>query len=634
MTTLAEHMIVVDAKNQLTEQEQLQDDCDVQATNIVLQGLPPDVYSLVNHYNMAKDIWDRVKLLMQGTELSYQERERKLYNEFDKFTSVKASLGEYQVSELSSPEWSKFVTDVKLAKNLYNTNYDKLYAYLSQHDGHVNEVRLLRERYPNPLALVANHHTQSHSAQTSSNPRNQATVQDGRVTIQQVQGRQGQGTWQGGALSLRGLGTLHGSRKRCCWFWHRKLGQVLDEEQLAFLADPGILNGQAIQTTILQNDAFQTDDLDAYDSDCDDISSIKAILMPNLSSYGSDVLFEVPQHDTYQNDDMLNQSVQETQYFEQSLIDYVPDNEITNDSNIISYEQYLQETQNAIVQDTNSYAQQDAMLMSVFEQMSNHVNNWDKVLSKEDFKGTRIEHGFKRAFMSLFGQDNDTFKSTMLLNTSIFAEYTGIEVKQFRETLLQHISNVKKSVAERTRHQRQYDRRWTDIKKCRLKSGMSRDVFRSDDVMSGPFIARAIWLRTIGLTKMIRDIRFRLKSINGLRGWTSGGWTFLALDCTRTFVTSGSLSTTLGEGEKGGGIGGPSFDCCKLVENWVVELDELHLEDRVQHFPDYNLLQLQKHMLGYYHDILEKRCHRWHDTGSKDVVLTSNTTLLNRFNES
>ncbi|GKC89562.1 hypothetical protein Tco_1150211 [Tanacetum coccineum] len=34
---------------ELTKQEQLQDDYDVQATNIVLQGLLPDVYSLVNH---------------------------------------------------------------------------------------------------------------------------------------------------------------------------------------------------------------------------------------------------------------------------------------------------------------------------------------------------------------------------------------------------------------------------------------------------------------------------------------------------------------------------------------------------------------------------------------------------------
>ncbi|GJZ60663.1 hypothetical protein Tco_0616479 [Tanacetum coccineum] len=39
-----------------------------------------------------------------------------------------------------------------------------------------------------------------------------------------------------------------------------------------------------------------------------------------------------------------------------------------------------------------------------------------EILSKEDLKGTRIEHGFKRAFMSLFGQDDDTFTSMMLLN--------------------------------------------------------------------------------------------------------------------------------------------------------------------------------------------------------------------------
>ncbi|GJT09472.1 retrovirus-related pol polyprotein from transposon TNT 1-94 [Tanacetum coccineum] len=49
-------------------------------------------------------------------------------------------------------------------------------------------------------------------------------------------------------------------------------GQELDEEQLAFLVDLGILDGQVIQTTIPQNAAFQTDDLDAYDSDCDDFS--------------------------------------------------------------------------------------------------------------------------------------------------------------------------------------------------------------------------------------------------------------------------------------------------------------------------------------------------------------------------
>ncbi|GJV39877.1 hypothetical protein Tco_1418317 [Tanacetum coccineum] len=168
---------------ELTNQEKLQDDCDVRATNIVLQGLPPDVYSLVNHHHIAKEIWDRVKLHMQGTELSQQERECKLYNELDRFTLVKGeSLHEYylrfaqlmndmhtigmtmqqmQVNTkfLNSlpPEWSKFVTDVKLVKNMHTSNYDQLYAYLSQHEAHATEVCLIRERYPDPLSLIVNY---------------------------------------------------------------------------------------------------------------------------------------------------------------------------------------------------------------------------------------------------------------------------------------------------------------------------------------------------------------------------------------------------------------------------------------------------------------------------------------------
>nr|GFA97004.1 hypothetical protein [Tanacetum cinerariifolium] len=80
----------------LTEAQKLQDDWDVQATNIILHGLPLYVYVLVNHQEAAKDIRDRVKLLMKGTELSYQERKCRLYNLFDKFASVQGeTLYEY-----------------------------------------------------------------------------------------------------------------------------------------------------------------------------------------------------------------------------------------------------------------------------------------------------------------------------------------------------------------------------------------------------------------------------------------------------------------------------------------------------------------------------------------------------------
>ncbi|GKF34152.1 integrase, catalytic region, zinc finger, CCHC-type containing protein [Tanacetum coccineum] len=53
------------------------------------------------------------------------------------------------------PEWSKFVTDVKLAKDMHTTNFDHLYAHQRQHEAHANEVRLERQRYPDQLALVA-----------------------------------------------------------------------------------------------------------------------------------------------------------------------------------------------------------------------------------------------------------------------------------------------------------------------------------------------------------------------------------------------------------------------------------------------------------------------------------------------
>ncbi|GJW15627.1 hypothetical protein Tco_0019760 [Tanacetum coccineum] len=132
--------------------EKLQAECDLKATNIVLQGLPPDVYAIVNHQKVAKEIWDTIKLLMQGTKLSLQEKECKLYDEFD--TPVQVST---KFLNILPPEWSKFVTYVKLARDLHTTNYDQLYSYLEQHEAHANETRLMRERYPDPLAFVANY---------------------------------------------------------------------------------------------------------------------------------------------------------------------------------------------------------------------------------------------------------------------------------------------------------------------------------------------------------------------------------------------------------------------------------------------------------------------------------------------
>ncbi|GJS94288.1 hypothetical protein Tco_0801256 [Tanacetum coccineum] len=60
---------------ELTPAEAIQADCDIKAINIILQGLPTEIYALVSQHRVAKDLWEKIKLLMQGTSLTKQERD-------------------------------------------------------------------------------------------------------------------------------------------------------------------------------------------------------------------------------------------------------------------------------------------------------------------------------------------------------------------------------------------------------------------------------------------------------------------------------------------------------------------------------------------------------------------------------
>ncbi|GJU20059.1 hypothetical protein Tco_1470499 [Tanacetum coccineum] len=46
----------------------------IRAKNILLQGLPKDIYKLINHNTDTKDIWDNVKMLLEGSELTKDDR--------------------------------------------------------------------------------------------------------------------------------------------------------------------------------------------------------------------------------------------------------------------------------------------------------------------------------------------------------------------------------------------------------------------------------------------------------------------------------------------------------------------------------------------------------------------------------
>ncbi|GKB42769.1 integrase, catalytic region, zinc finger, CCHC-type containing protein [Tanacetum coccineum] len=133
----------------LTPEEKERFIADIRAMNILLQGLLKDIYTFINHYTDAKDILDNVKMLIEGSGLTKDERESQFYDEFEHFHQNKGeTIHKYYV---------RFVTAVKLNRGLKQSNYDQLYAYLKQHEAHANENKMLLERYNqhaiDPLAL-------------------------------------------------------------------------------------------------------------------------------------------------------------------------------------------------------------------------------------------------------------------------------------------------------------------------------------------------------------------------------------------------------------------------------------------------------------------------------------------------
>ncbi|GKA30524.1 integrase, catalytic region, zinc finger, CCHC-type containing protein [Tanacetum coccineum] len=430
---------------------------------------------------------------MQGTSLIKQERECKLYDESDKFAYKKREtlrdfylrfslllndmniynmkLEQFQVNtkflNTLPPEWSKFVTDVKLVWDLHTTNVDQLHAYLGQHEYHVNESQQysthqsstpLSITYPSNEYQSSIHHnvyspsssipqleyaplvnqqsefsqpetglivhvfqkgddpidainhmmsfftavvtsrypTTNNQLRNSSNPRQQATINNGRCTKPK--------------------------RKRDdSWFKEKVLlveaqahGQILNEEELAFLADPGIPEGQATQTVITHNAAYQADDLDAYDSDCDELNSAKVALMANLSHYGSDALAE---------SNVVNHS----------------ETEITSDRNIVPYSQYVIESQQATVQNSKSIVQQDDLILSVIEQLKTQVANCTKInlenKSVNDTLTAELERYKEQVKVLKEGQNVDSKSQNNVSDTCA----QSVEIDLLKQTLSEHL---------------------------------------------------------------------------------------------------------------------------------------------------------------------------------------------------
>ncbi|GKE90666.1 hypothetical protein Tco_1571761 [Tanacetum coccineum] len=73
----------------LSAEEKERYKASIRAMNILLQGIPKDIYTLINYYTDAKDIWDNVKMILEGSKLTKDDMESQLYDKFKHFHQIK-----------------------------------------------------------------------------------------------------------------------------------------------------------------------------------------------------------------------------------------------------------------------------------------------------------------------------------------------------------------------------------------------------------------------------------------------------------------------------------------------------------------------------------------------------------------
>nr|GEV98108.1 putative reverse transcriptase domain-containing protein [Tanacetum cinerariifolium] len=394
--------------SELSATEAIQADCHVNATNIILQGLPPEEMECKLY-----DEFDKFAYKKEETLHEFYLRFSLLLNDMNIY-NIKLEQFQVNIKFLNTlpPEWSKFVTDVKLVRDLHTTNVDQLHAHLGQHEFHANEVCLMHECNSNPLVLVATHQITQSPYQTHQHSYQNTQFQPQVSSFQSLQyGSPYQSPQYSHTQSSTPLSITYPPNDFQSLVHHNVYTSSSSIPQVEYASS---VNQQldfsqpyyGLIVLVLQKG---DDPIDAINHMMSFLTAVVTSWYPHTNNQLRNSS-NPRQQATINNRRVTIQPIQgrhtslasstsrtytsgasgsgasgnnygkqrtAMSLSEQSNIKNQSETKRTSDSNIIPYSQYVSEPQQKAVQNSNSPTQQDALILSVIEQLKTQLVNYD-----------------------------------------------------------------------------------------------------------------------------------------------------------------------------------------------------------------------------------------------------------------